>query len=144
MVVFVTVWTSLSLEEARGAQLHFARHTHKVFRVPHFTQRCDHLQNRGGESARRRRRFLFISFCLYFCNYSCPVGSDFESFFVVQFTESTTHQFQCMSTLCYLTFMWLVVPFPQCICCRKHSGPLPWCVRQSSPSQSSALLAGHL
>lgn len=35
------------------------------------------------------------------------------------------------------------VPFPQCIYCRKHSGPWLWCVHQSSPSQSSALLAGH-
>lgn len=43
MVIFFAVWLSLSLKEASGAQLHFTRHTHKVFRVPHLTQRCDHL-----------------------------------------------------------------------------------------------------
>lgn len=127
MVVLVTVWTSLSLEEARGAQLHFTRHTHKVFRVPHFTQRCDHLQNRKKRSARRTRKFLFISFCLYFCNYSYPVGSDFESFFVMQFTESTTHQFQCMSTrLCdlYLSHNAFVAGSTVTLCRGAYANPL--------------------
>lgn len=43
MVVFVTVRPSISLKEACGAQLSFTCHTHKVLRVPHFTQCCDHL-----------------------------------------------------------------------------------------------------
>lgn len=43
MVVFVTVRLSISLKEACGAQLHLTHCTHKVFRVPHFTQCCDHL-----------------------------------------------------------------------------------------------------
>lgn len=66
MVVFVTVWTSLSLEEARGAQLHFARHTHKVFRVPHFTQRCDHLQNRGEKAPEEEEGFYSFHFVCIF------------------------------------------------------------------------------
>lgn len=39
--------------------------------------------------------------------------------------------------------MRIMVPFPQCICCMKHSGPLLWCARQSSPDQSSDLPADH-
>lgn len=43
VVVFVTIWTSISLKEACVTQLHLTHHTHKVFGVPRVTQGCDHL-----------------------------------------------------------------------------------------------------
>lgn len=49
MVVLVTVWLSISLKEACGAQLHLTYRTHKVFRMPRLTQRCDNLKNRERE-----------------------------------------------------------------------------------------------
>lgn len=45
MVVFLTVRPSLSLKEACCAQLSLTHHAHKVLRVPHFTQCCDHLSH---------------------------------------------------------------------------------------------------
>lgn len=63
MVVFVTVRPSLSLKEACGAQLHLTGSTHKVFRVPHFTQSCDHLQNREKKNkcSGNEKRFVSVS-----------------------------------------------------------------------------------
>lgn len=46
VIVLIAVRPSISLKEACGAQLYFTRHTHKVFRVPHLTQCCDHLETR--------------------------------------------------------------------------------------------------
>lgn len=88
MVIFVTVWSSVSLKEARCAQLHLTRHTHKVFRVPHFTQRCDHLQIGwwgGLRASRTRRVFEFELFCL--------VCSGWCSIFFMQISKSTVHRF---------------------------------------------------
>lgn len=44
MVVFVTVCLSIPFKESRCAQLCFTNPTHKVLRVPHFTQCSDHLE----------------------------------------------------------------------------------------------------
>lgn len=121
LVVFVTVRLSFSLKEACGAQLCLTHHTHKVFRVPHLTQRCDHLENRGGggNCSRKNKKFLPVSLC--------PLRLS-----------------RFLSTTCLLCFMWCTVPFLRCICCKKHSGPWSSCGHQSFLSQSSALLAGHL
>lgn len=121
MVVFVTVRPSLSLKEACGAQLHLTGSTHKVFRVPHFTQSCDHLQNREKKQVQWKREEVCICFIFFYYYYY----SDFR-------TYNTSMLVRLFN-----------IPFPQCIYCRKHSGPWLWCVHQSSPSQSSALLAGH-
>lgn len=67
MVVFVAVRPSVSLKEACGAQLHLTHRTHKVFRVPHFTQCCDHLE-KGNVSERGNKRFWSLSSCLNFHN----------------------------------------------------------------------------
>ena len=56
MIVLVTVRLSISLKEACGAQLHFTYHTHKVFRMPRLTQRCDHLYNRERRINRSKTR----------------------------------------------------------------------------------------
>lgn len=121
MVVFVTVRPSLSLKEACGAQLHLTGSTHKVFRVPHFTQSCDHLQNREKKQVQWKREEVCICFIFFYYYYY----SDFRTYNISMLVRLFN------------------VPFPQCIYCRKHSGPWLWCVHQSSPSQSSALLAGH-
>lgn len=45
MVVFFTIWLPLSFKETCGAQLALTHPTHKVLRVPYFSQCCDHLQH---------------------------------------------------------------------------------------------------
>lgn len=42
-VVFITVRPPVSLKEASCAQFCLTHHTHKVLRMPHFSQCCDHL-----------------------------------------------------------------------------------------------------
>lgn len=59
MVVFVTVRPSLSLKEACCAQLSLTDHAHKVLRVPHFTQCCNHLNNKSWMNWKR-----LVWFCL--------------------------------------------------------------------------------
>lgn len=63
MIVLVTVRLSVSLKEACGAQLHFTYRTHKVFRMPHMTQRCDHLKNRERQINRSKTRNGFWKLC---------------------------------------------------------------------------------
>lgn len=89
MVVFVTVRPSLSLKEACGAQLHLTGSTHKVFRVPHFTQSCDHLQNREKKQVQWKREEVCICFIFFLI-------------IIIQISEPTI--FQCLSVcLMYLS-----------------------------------------
>ena len=58
LVVFLTVGFAVSLKEAGGAQLLLTLKAHKVLRVPHLPQGCDHLhvhQRRGGKGASQRQ-----------------------------------------------------------------------------------------
>lgn len=89
MVVFVTVRPSLSLKEACGAQLHLTGSTHKVFRVPHFTQSCDHLQNREKKQVQWKREEVCICFIFFLI-------------IIIQISEPTI--LQCLSVcLIYLS-----------------------------------------
>lgn len=118
MVVFVTVCLSIPFKESRCAQLCFTNPTHKVLRVPHFTQCSDHLEK--GNDDRNDSHVVEIS------QKSNEIK---KKIFTWQYLDTLSNS-------------WLV-PFPQWICGRKRSDLWLQCEHQSSPCQSSVPPAGH-